>query len=200
MTSLLDVPFQVIISAPDSQIAFDATVTEQHESKLTITEHPVEAGASVSDHAQKEPDAITINGIVSQHPILLNADTNTPPAIPGGDPQNRVQQAFDEFQRLQDVAALLAVTTEIRVYKDMMIESISVARDSTKRYILDIGLGLRAFRRASVRTVDAPEPIEPAHKPGQNNGRKQKKQPSKAVEEKTSVLQDVINFATGAGG
>lgn len=200
MTSLLDIPYQVVITAPDSQIAFDATVSETHTGKLDITEHPVEVGADVSDHAKKAPDALQISGIVSDTPILLNFEDRQP-IIPGGDPDTRAKNAYDEFVRLQDTAVLLEVATEIRDYADMMIESISVTRDASKRHILDIGLGLRQFRRATVETVDAPEPAEPAHKRKRKQGRKQKKEPKKEVETKqTSILQDIAGAISGFGG
>lgn len=200
MSSLFDVPYQVVITAADSQIAFDATVSEQHKSTLTITEHPVEVGANVSDHAQKEPDAITIQGIISDTPILLNVEDRQP-SVPGGDPDNRAQQAFIEFQRLQDIAALLEVATELRDYSDMMIESIAVTKDKDRRHILDISLDLRAFRRASVETVEAPEPTEPVHKKKRKQGRKQKKEPSKEVETKSeSAFEAIANALGGIGG
>lgn len=198
MTSLLDIPYQVVITSDDSQIAFDATVSEKHTGKMTITEHPVEQGANVADHAQREPDALDIQGIVSNTPILLNFDETVQPSIPGGDPYNRAQDAYDEFNRLKDTAALLDVATEIRDYTDMMIESVSVTRDAPKRHILDIALGLREFRKASVESILAPEPIKKTHKGGAgrgaDNGRQNTNDPKPEVEAKAeSALEAFAN-------
>lgn len=194
MTSLLTVPFQVVISSDDSQIAFDATVSERHQGKLTVTEHPVETGANITDHAQKEPDVLDISGIISNQPILLNIVEQLQPSIPGGDPNNRAQDAYTEFQRLQDTAALLEVATEMRDYSNMMITSISVNREARTRNILDIGLSLREFKIASVETIEAPEPVEPVHKNKRKQGRKQTKKPKTEVEEKqSSVLADWLS-------
>lgn len=197
MSSLTNTAKQVSIVAVDSQITFDATVSEQHNSVLTITEHPTEVGATVSDHAQKEPDEITIQSIISDTPILLDI-ADRQPSVPGGNPDNRAQQAFQELRRLQDTAALLVVTTETHVYQDMMIKSIAVPKDAARRHILDVTLQLKAFRRASVETVEAPEPVEPVHKAKRKQGRKQTKTPSKEAEDKTSVLGGLINGAFGA--
>lgn len=200
MTSLLRKPFQVIIAAADSQIAFDATVSESHTGKLEVTEHPVETGADVSDHARKAPDSLQISGIISDTPILLNIEDRQP-SVEGTDPDARARAAYDEFRRLQDTAALLEVTTEMRLFSDMMIESISVSRDASKRHILDIGLGLRQFRRATVQSVPAPEPVEPTHKDKIDQGRKPKKPPKKEVETKqTSIFQDIAGAISGFGG
>jgi hypothetical protein len=47
----------------------DVSVREGHELQAEITEHPVEAGANVADHIRPLPAAITIEGIVTNHPI-----------------------------------------------------------------------------------------------------------------------------------
>lgn len=186
MTSAIDLPYQVVISSDDSQIAFDAVANEQHERNLTITEHPVEEGAKVTDHAQKEPDQLTLNGIISDHPILLNR-ADLEPVIPGGDPENRAQQALDEFERLQETASLLTVDTEKKRYENMMIVGISVTMDAPRRYILDIGLSLKEFRKATVESVEAPEPIEPVHKDRRRGGPKNTKPPASEVAEKSET-------------
>lgn len=196
MSSVTDTARRVSITATDSQIEFDATVSEQHSSVLSITEHPTEVGAAVSDHAQKEPDELTIHAIISDTPILLDI-ADRQPSVPGGNPDNRAQQAYQELRRLQDTVALLVVTTETRVYQDMMIKSIAMPKDAPRRHIADLTLQLKAFRRASVETVDAPEPVEPVHKKKRKQGRKQTKPASKEAEEKTSVLGGLINGVFG---
>ncbi|MDR2744570.1 MAG: hypothetical protein LBB66_05170 [Desulfovibrio sp.] len=40
-------------------------IEESHEDALEITEHPVEQGAAVNDHAFKKPEQVTIRGGVS---------------------------------------------------------------------------------------------------------------------------------------
>lgn len=204
MTSFLDIPYKVVITAPDSQIAFDCTVTENHSNSVTVTEHPVEEGSAITDHAQREPDDLTLNGIISDQPILLNAAENLQPSVAGGDPKLRAQQAYDEFLRLQREFSLLQIATELRDYQNMMITGIAVTRDKSKRNILDIGLTLREFRKATVETVDAPEPTEPVHKNKRDLGRKQKEPPADEVEAKAeSALETAANKLEkirGAGG
>ena len=201
MSSLLAIPYQVVIQAADSQIAFDCTVKERHSHKLTVTDHPVEENASVADHARKEPDGLDLQGLISNQPILLNAAEDLQPSVPGTDPKNRAKAAYIEFCRLQDTVALLTVSTEMRVYQNMVIESIAVDRDKTTRNILDIGLSLRPFRTASVETVAAPEPIDPVHKVKRDQGRKQTKPAKPEVETKsTSLLESISNALGQVGG
>jgi len=51
---------------------FDVVTTETHESVMTITSHPVEEGANITDHARPENQRITIEGYVSNKPLWSN--------------------------------------------------------------------------------------------------------------------------------
>lgn len=58
-------------------IEFDATIREEHQGTTTVTEHNVEVGANVSDHARPELRKITCDVCVSNTPIrvpLTNTD------------------------------------------------------------------------------------------------------------------------------
>jgi|SRR6185503_3872212 len=55
-------------------IALDATTSERHASPATITDHPVESGANTSDHIRPEPETLSLQGVVSNTPILLPTD------------------------------------------------------------------------------------------------------------------------------
>lgn len=194
MTSTAELPYKVVISAEDSQIAFDACISEQHNSKATVTSHPIERGADVTDHVQQDPDGLVLNGIISDTPILLNVETDLEPSVPGTDPQRRAHAAYKEFRRLKEAASLLEVTTELHDYADMVITAISVTRDKTKRFILDIGLTLTPIRKVKTESVDAPEPRDPVHKARRKGGQKPKSKPKTAVEQKgESLFEDIAN-------
>lgn len=47
---------------------FDSLIAETHEDTLTITDHPVEEGVDVSDHAREEPTRLTLEGFISNVP------------------------------------------------------------------------------------------------------------------------------------
>jgi hypothetical protein len=82
-------------SGETESIQFDLVESEAHEDILTITDHPVEQGANVSDHAREEPTRLTLDGFVSnvanraidgdaadeqveiQHPTFGDAGTRT---------------------------------------------------------------------------------------------------------------------------
>lgn len=50
--------------------AFDLTLNERHESKLNITEHPVEQGPDITDNARRELDRISCEVLVTNAPLI----------------------------------------------------------------------------------------------------------------------------------
>ena len=55
-------------------VALDATLSRVHESTNTVTEHPVESGANMSDHIRPDLETLAIEGVISNTPILLPPD------------------------------------------------------------------------------------------------------------------------------
>jgi len=55
-------------------LEFDAVFTLSPEDPVTITEHPVEVGANITDHARDEPERLTIEAKVSCIPHPKDAD------------------------------------------------------------------------------------------------------------------------------
>jgi hypothetical protein len=73
------------------QVEFDVCTSEQHEDVLTITQHPVEEGAAMTDHARKEPTVCTLEAFQGDAPNKrLDRDADYGPVdlqVPGfGDP------------------------------------------------------------------------------------------------------------------
>jgi hypothetical protein len=196
-TQALDDTSQVTILSDDGGgVALDATITEQHSGSQTITEHPVETGAKVTDHSQKDPDKLTLVGVVSDFPILRDINAGPEPSIIGGDPDRRAQQAYLELTRFKNEARLLQVVTELREYTDLMIETLSVPKDKGRRHVVEVTIGLKEFRKASIEIRDAPEPAEPVHRKRRPQGRKPKKKPKTEVEEKADGIFE--SFAQAA--
>ena len=47
------------------------TIEEQHTDEVQITDHPIEQGAPVSDHAFKRPISVTINAVGQQPGLMI---------------------------------------------------------------------------------------------------------------------------------
>lgn len=50
-------------------VQLDAYTSESHEDTVTITDHPVETGVVITDHARDEPRRVSLEGIVSNVPM-----------------------------------------------------------------------------------------------------------------------------------
>lgn len=53
-------------------VQFDVVTHESHEGSVTITEHPVEDGPDVADHARPQGEILTVEGFVSNSPLATN--------------------------------------------------------------------------------------------------------------------------------
>lgn len=57
------------LSGQTVSVKLDVTQSESHEETVTISDHPVEEGVAITDHARSEPSAIYVEGKVSNVPM-----------------------------------------------------------------------------------------------------------------------------------
>jgi hypothetical protein len=126
-------------------IRFDATPRETHTKTNEVTSHPVESGASISDHIRRMPQELEINGIVTNHPVTILASVfaTSPKEDDLTNPFDRVGTANEELDRIMDDGELVTVVTSLREYQNMTIVSKSVQREPRSGNILDTTLSLK---------------------------------------------------------
>jgi len=190
-------------NATGNSVTFDASVNEDHSGTSTTTDHPVENGSDITDHVREEPDTLTMNVIVSNHPIVLLNSLLGTPASTGGDNKTRAEDAYDFLRDLKKTKKAVGIKTTLRTYEDMQITAISVGRDSGRGNIVDMTLSFRKIIIAETETVAAPtRPVKPGT---QSTGKKQKPPSSAATATKSQgLLQKTFNsvgkfFSTPAG-
>lgn len=165
-------------------ITLDVSLSEQHASEVEITDHPVESGTNISDHARPKPDTLVIEGMVSNDPLPQPSSTtftHTVPGDPGGirgnvtfasridDPDlTRAGQAYQDLLDLKNAGKLITVVTALRSYANMMVRSLSVPRDPHTGQILKFSITLTEVRIASLQTVN----LAPVAKPVEHKGKK----------------------------
>lgn len=192
MSSLLgDSPFKTSIEGP-IVIEFDSTAREVHEGVSTPTDHPIEDGGLVSDHVIDEPDVIELQGLISNRPILALASQRSRSVL-GGGVDSRAEDAFTAIRRMRKQRQLVSVFTEFVDYVDFIILTERATRDGTTGKVLDITVRLRQFQKATVQTVEAPEPTDAANKPEPDLGPQQTKPVTPEVAEKSKGL--FVTFA-----
>ena len=113
-------------------IQAQVTIEEHHTDELTITENPVEQGASVSDHAFLRPAEVIIRcgWSNSGYGALANTANNVVSAANGGDSGDTyVRTVYQKLRELQGSREPFDLVTGKRTYRNMLIAALAVTTD-----------------------------------------------------------------------
>jgi hypothetical protein len=106
----------------------DVAIEEAHNDQLRITDHPVETGAPISDHAFHIPSEVMMR-------IGFSDSTHQAAGF--------VKQVYAKFVALQARREPFNVSTGKRLYQNMLIQSMQVTTDATSEYALMMVVNLR---------------------------------------------------------
>ncbi|MDE1905301.1 MAG: hypothetical protein KGH75_02465 [Rhodospirillales bacterium] len=130
----------------------DVTIEESHRDELVITEHPVEQGAQVSDHAYKAPAEV----------IARYGWSNSNASLAGGVAGllgQTVTNAPDVAEVYQTLLALQAsrqpfdLITGKRVYNNMLIRSLQLHTDAATENALMVTAVMRQVILVDTQTT-----------------------------------------------
>ncbi len=166
---------------PVEPIVAQATIEEVHTDEVEITEHPVEQGTTISDHAFKRPERVIIrcgwsnspsgpSGLVSQavslgatlvSPLvgLVTAVGQTATAVQSILTGNSVDQVRDTYRRLRELQASRVpfdILTGKRAYSSMLFESIVVETTEKTENSLIVTAVCKQVIIVTVQTVSVP--------------------------------------------
>lgn len=152
---------------------FNATITveEVATDDLEITQHPVQQGAAITDHAYLKPSTVAIK-------VIFN-DEDAPLA-----------ETYDKMRKLQASREPFDVVTGKRSYKNMLFKSLGQTNDLRTENVLSINATLQEIFITSIEVVAVPE-RKKQKKPGKtgatDNAGQKKAQP--AEPKKKSALK-----------
>lgn len=179
-------------------LKFDAVVREGHSGTTDYTQHPLEDGSVISDHAINQPERLELAVQVSNYPIVVAASFNAEGFVENGDPTRRAEEAYQEFVRLRTNAVVLTVDTTLRgTLENMVITDVPADRDPQTREVLACVIRMQNIRTAEVEVEAATDPVDPANKAGRDIGKQGKTTPPAEVENSGSALRALF---TAAGG
>lgn len=146
------------------KLIFDAIFSTQHDTSLSITEHPVQSGASISDHAYEEAAKLTFD--IGMSDVMQSY-------IPGqfSDNSSRSISAYAKLRELQTLRLPLSVVTKLDSYSNMLVETISTVEDNKTTYGLRATVTLKQVFVVNVNTVKI---SERPHKSAETNEGEQK--------------------------
>lgn len=122
-------------------IVAQAVLEEKHSDELQITDHPVEQGAQISDHAFKRPAEVTLRYGWSPSTLssALGSINVLSPNLLGGNLKDIYQKLLD----LQISRVPFTILTGKRQYSNMLIKSISETTDEKTENVLVVSITCR---------------------------------------------------------
>ncbi len=128
-----------------SNLIIDCVHNEDIEFKNSITEHPVENRASISDHVYSESNIVKIEGTITDSNMRIFGIINTPlqsnslssitknikSLLPFNNSKTPSQIAYNVLEKMVQTKQLVTVATKRRLFKNMVIESLSINENST---------------------------------------------------------------------
>jgi hypothetical protein len=156
-----------------------ATIEEEHTDNLEITNHPIEQGAAISDHAFKQPAEVRLqlgwsNSPNSADPVglglsalstlgqtasqvsnalgILAGGVSLISALSGAD-QGQMKAIYATLLQLQQRRALFTLYTGKRVYYDMLCKTLSTDSNYESENSLPITMVCQQVIIVSTQTV-----------------------------------------------
>lgn len=162
-----------------SSIIAQATIEEVHQDDLEVTEHPVEQGTTIADHAFVRPaeliitagwsDSASSQGAIDAAVGFAATESSAARAVinavelgegvigllNGG--VSEVQRAYDNLLAAYQARTLFSVYTGKRPYKNMLIRSLSTTTDKQSENAMLIRIVMRQILMVQTQTVTVPD-------------------------------------------
>lgn len=176
------------VSALIGELEVQTNIEEIHTDTLEITEHPVERGASIADHAYKKPAEVVLRCGWSNSSLkaLLGIITGF---FAGGTMSKAdfVSGVYSQLLQLQESREPMSVTTGLRQYDNMLIRSLVATRDQKTAHVLMV---TATFREVIIVTTQA------ATLPAKDS----QADPAGTAELENTGVQQVYPVSPGPGG
>lgn len=161
-------------------LKIDATRAEEHSFKAKATQHEVEDGANISDHVIKTGRVVTLDGIISDDPITVAAAAignigGIAGSLVGGlggavatgavskigseliaNGSKPSKDAVDILEYIYEESIPLMITTSIKTYTNMIMESLNIPRNSRNANALEFKASFKEIRIVESEVVDIP--------------------------------------------
>lgn len=148
------------------------TIEEDHRDEMMVTDHPVELGAFVSDHAFALPSQLRIRAGWSKSPnltvaglaSLMQAGAQAVNLISGitgaelapGGSLDYCQTVYAQLRGLMLARVPMDVYTGKRIYSDMLLISIGTTTNETTENALIVDMEFRQVILVQTRNIAAP--------------------------------------------
>lgn len=183
-------------------LVFDAATSESPDATSEVTNHPIEAGADVSDHVRSLPVTLSLDVTVTDYPLStegrgINAGVGG--SSIGTEPSpGRAEAVLVELLAIKDAAVRCTVSCGARLYTDMVLESVAAPRTKALSGARRIKLKFREVRIAVSEVVPVAMVTSRKARPTKDAGHHEGTEADAATEKKSFAergKQAVIDFA-----
>jgi len=138
-------------------VKIGCTFEEAHQDELQITEHPVEKGAQINDHAFKLQPEVTIQCGWSNADFAALIGTLESIFTGGGLPSaDYISTVYSQLLALQETRQPFDVVTSMRMYRDMLFKSLRVVKDQKTGKALSVTATLKQIRIVQTQATTLP--------------------------------------------
>ena len=153
-----------IVRETGDSVTFDATIRESHEISVQVSDHHIEDGAPVTDHAQPKPHVFTLTLLTSETPLRQPALRAFLAPIVGTFPlesvPNRVLETWEFLRSIAEARELVdVITPKFGLISDALITRIPLEINNVNAGRWSIAF--RVPRFAERVTVQIP-PLRPS--------------------------------------
>lgn len=183
------------------QFAGYITMEEIHSDEVEITDHPIEQGASITDHAYKRPAELTVkiswsnspnnSGLLGGIRGLINTGAILVSNVLGND-VNQVREIYQKLLKAQADREPMEVFTGKRTYTDMLIKSINVTTDAKAEQTLVVAVNFKQIIRVTTSTLTI-EQVPAANQRDPGTTQAPTNAGSKSVRPRTNVDQGAVD-------
>ena len=127
----------------------DVTISEMHSDEIEMTEHPVDTGANISDHAFKKPSECVCTFGWSDNSRAVNAllDGSIFKGI------ETIKDIYNKLLEIQESRLPVKLTTAKRNYPLMLIQKLQTTTSKDTKNALLIEVTFRELIVAQAKTV-----------------------------------------------
>lgn len=172
----------------------DCAIEEMHRDRMTITNHPVEQGAAITDHAYSEPAEVMLrygwsnsspaNALISGFGLIGNFN-------PAG--EDYVKDVYTLLRGLKDTRDPFDLVTGKRRYSNMLMTELSVTTDSHSEFTLIANIVCKQVILVSTAAATMAPASQQARPESTNEVQDTGPiQPTKVTPAPSSVLDDIF--------
>ena len=164
---------------------FDAVFSTEHSSNVTVTEHPVQVGAPISDHAYQEPHEVTMEIGMSDAMVGVGNDHSV--------------NAYNTLRQIMAKREPIKLVTRLWTYQNMVLTSISAPDDQTTMYGLRATVMFKSVNIVKVSVIQVQQTVSASKPGGSSSGKKTSSKSKKKKKTKSSGTKKTTK-STGTKG